>query len=224
MNYNKINNIIKYIFGIPKSIYVNFRLLPFRDAIGLPIIVSSKTKLHSLRGEVKLSKKRLGIIRIGFGNVPIVDYSNERTILNIEGTIYFHGKCKIGKASKISVGKNAILELGENFIISAKSTIICSKKITIGANCMFAWDSLIMDTDQHSIYDMQESIINEDKEITIGDKVWLGTRSIILKGSIIPNNSIIAGNTLITQKHYKEKTIIAGNPPRVIKEDVVWKD
>ena len=163
MKFDKINNTLKYIRGIPKSIYVNFRLLDFNDAIKLPIIVSSKTKLSSLQGEVRLLNNRTGIVRIGFGNVNTVDYSYERTILHIDGIIYFNGKCKIGRGSKIEVGKNAILNIGESFIASAKSTIICHKKITIGSDSMFAWDTLIMDTDYHNIYNFNDEVINKDK-------------------------------------------------------------
>jgi acetyltransferase-like isoleucine patch superfamily enzyme len=197
-------------------------LLPFKEALRLPIIVSSKTKLSSLSGKVLLHKNRTGIIRIGFGNVRLVDFAQERTILHIEGTITFQGKCKIGKASKIEVGKEGLLELGENFLISAKSKIICHKYIRVGKDCVFAWDSLIMDTDYHHIYDHHSNIINEDKEIIIGNKVWLGTRSTVLKGTVIPNNCIVAANSLTAKAYDVENTILAGNPAKVVKENISW--
>jgi hypothetical protein len=58
MNFGKIKMTIRYIGGLPKSIYVNFRLLPFIQAIKLPIIVSRKTLLSSLSGKVTLDKPK----------------------------------------------------------------------------------------------------------------------------------------------------------------------
>lgn len=223
MKTDKTVNILHYLAGLPKSIYVNFRLLPLKDAVKLPIIISRKTKLSCLSGKVTLTKNRTGIVRIGFGNVRLVDFAHERTILHIKGSITFRGKCKIGKASKIEVGKNGLLDIGDNFLISAKSKLICHKQITIGKDSVFAWDTLIMDTDYHEIYDHDSHIINKDKAIMIGDKVWIGTRSTVLKGSSIPDNTIIAANSLITKVYHTTNTILAGNPARVIKEHVTWK-
>ena len=222
MKTDKIVNILHYLAGLPKSIYVNFRVLPFKDAIKLPIIISRKTKLSSLSGKVILHKNRTGIVRIGFGNVRLVDFAYERTILHIEGTVTFRGKCKIGKASKIEVGEKGHLDIGENFLISAKSKIICHKQIDIGKNCVFAWDSLIMDTDYHHIYDHHSNIINEDKAIKIGNKVWLGTRSTVLKGCTIPDNCIVAANSLAAKEYDTENTILAGNPAKIVKDNISW--
>ena len=66
MKLDKFVKLIRYVSGIPKSIYVNFRVLPFEQAIYLPIMVSRKTKLQSLSGKVTLGKVKTGIIRIGF--------------------------------------------------------------------------------------------------------------------------------------------------------------
>jgi acetyltransferase-like isoleucine patch superfamily enzyme len=222
MNTDKITNILHYMAGMHKSIYVNFSVLPFKDAIKLPIIVSRKTKLSSLSGRVILDKNKTGIIRIGFGNVRLVDFAYERTIFHLEGTIHFRGKCKIGKASKIEVGTDGYLDIGENFTISAKSKIICHKSVKIGKNSTFAWDSLIMDTDYHDIYNASKECINEDKEILIGEKVWIGTRSTILKGSVIPDNCIVAANSLLAKIYNQEHCIVAGNPAKVVKKNVFW--
>ena len=222
MKTDKTVNILHYLAGLPKSIYVNFRLLPFKEALKLPIIVSRKTKLSCLNGKVILHKNRTGIVRIGFGNVRLVDFAYERTILHIEGTIEFKGKCKIGKASKIEVGKNGYLKIGENFLTSAKSRIICHKQITIGKDSVFAWDSLIMDTDYHDIYDQHANIINADKAIHIGEKVWLGTKCTILKGSSIPDKCIVAANALTAKAYHTENCILAGNPAKEVKENVSW--
>jgi len=222
MNLNKIINNLRYIGGLPKSIYVNLRVLPIKQAIKLPIIVSSKTQLRSLSGKIELAKVKTGVIRIGFGSIQLVDYSCDRTILNIDGKIVFKGKAKIGMGSKIEVASSGILEFGENFINSATTKIICHKHITIGKDCLFGWDSLVMDTDYHTVCDFQNKKLNEDKAIVIGNKVWIGAKSSILKGSNIPYGSVIAFNTVLYSQFYDKNVILGGNPVRVIKKNIMW--
>lgn len=221
MKVGKIVNLIRYMIGIPKSVYVNFRVLPFFHAIRLPIIVSNRTKLQSLSGKIKLEKVKTGMIRIGFGNMQMLDYRYQRTLLYLEGSIVFKGKCKIGMGSRLMVYGH--LELGENFSISGDATIICAKNISIGNNSTLAWESIVMDTDHHQIYDENGKCINESKKVIIGDNVWIGARSFILKGSHIPDGCIIGANTTITKLYDEKKVIIAGNPPRIVKHNVSWK-
>jgi len=220
MNLDKTVKLIRYIGGIPKSIYVNFRLLPFKQAVFLPIIVSRKTKLRSLSGKAHLTKIKTGIVRIGFGGTDMMDYRYERSILKITGDIYFQGKTKIGVGAKIMVSGK--LTLGNNFDITGDAMIICAKEIQIGNNCMIAWQSILMDTDQHAIYDDKKSIINQDKPILIGNDVWVGAKSFILKGSTIPDGCIVGANTTIAKEFKEQKAVIAGNPAKIIKENISW--
>lgn len=220
MNTDKLVKIIRYISGIPKSIYVNFRLLPLHQAIKLPIMVSRKTKLRSLSGTAHLSKVRIGIVRIGFGGTDMMDYRYERSILKITGDIYFQGKTKIGVGARLMVSGK--LTLGNNFNITGDAMIICAKEIQIGHNTMIAWQSILMDTDQHAIYGQDNTLINQDKEITIGSNVWIGAKSFILKGSTIPDGCIIGANTTISKKFTKNYAIIAGNPAKILKENIRW--
>ena len=216
----KIANLIRYAAGLPKSIYVNLRVLPFLQAIRLPIIVSRKTKLQSLSGRVHLNNVKTGLIRIGFGNIEMIDYRYQRTILFLEGNITFRGKAKIGMGSRLMI--TGALDVGENFLISGDGTIICNKKIVIGSNSQMAWESIVMDTDHHKIYDENGVYINEDKEIVIGEKVWIGARSLILKGSQIADGCIIGANTTISSIFEEKQGVIVGNPARVVRHNVSW--
>lgn len=222
MNLTKAINTIRYISSIPKSLYFNLRVLPFSQAIKLPILVSNKTKFASLEGKIILSKIRTGIVRIGFGSTQTLDYTYNRTIINLLGTINILGKCKIGQGSRIEVAKDGELTLGDNFFVSGQSKIICHYKVNIGDNALLAWDSLVMDTDFHDIYDKDGTLINQNKPITIGKKVWLGTRTTILKGSHIPDGCIVAANSLISKEYTTQNCILGGNPAKCIREDISW--
>lgn len=223
INSRKISHLFKYLFGIPKSLYVNFKLLPFNQAIKLPIIVSNKTKIISLDGKVNLGNVKTGIIRIGFGGTEHIDYAYTRSILKIDGIANFKGRAKIGLGSKFLIDKDAIFNAGERFGITGDTTILCSKKITIGDNARISWQSIIMDSDQHPVFDTDNNIINIPKEIIIGNNVWIGARCFILKNTFIDDGCIIAANTTVT-KNFSGVThsVIGGENARVLKTDIRW--
>ena len=54
-----------------------------------------------------------------------------------------------------------------------------------------------MDSDSHPIRNKEMQIINADKLITINDNVWVGARSIILKGSFLAENSVVGAGSII---------------------------
>lgn len=223
MKLNKLDQLFKYIFGLPKSLYVNLRLLPLTQAIKLPIIVSSKTKIISLQGRVALKKVKTGIVRIGFGGAEHIDYRYNRTILKIDGIAAFEGRAKIGVGSKLLIDKGAVFQAGERLGITGDTMILCSQKITIGNNARISWQNIIMDTDQHPVFDTDNNIINHSTEIVIGNNVWIGARCFILKNSVIGDGCIVAANSTIT-KNFDGIThsVIGGNGAKVLKTDIRW--
>ena len=221
----KGKKILEILWGGVRSIPINFKLFPFRIACRLPLIISPFVQIKSLKGKMIIEDCNIkpGMIRIGFGNVGIFDNVLSRTIIQLDGKIIFCGKASIGHGSRISVGKNGILEIGKNFIITAETSIICHKKIRFGDNILISWENLFMDTDFHKIKDTENNIINEPKEIFIGNNVWIGCRNTILKGSQISDNSVIGSNSLINKKFNKNNILIAGNPAKILKENIVWE-
>lgn len=87
---------------------------------------------------------------------------------------------------------------------------------------MHWYDVLIMDTDYHEIYDEEKQLINIDKPISVGESVWIGCRSTILKGSIIPSNCVIAACSIISGELKKDGCIYSSNK-KIIKEGICWE-
>jgi len=191
----------------------------------MPILVSKNVKIRSLNGNITIEAPlKTGMIKIGFGDVAIFDKRTSRSILQINGNLIFRGEASIGHGSKISVGESGNLVIGNNFRITAESEIICYKRIEIGNDCLFSWKILLMDTDFHKIFNLDKTmVLNIAKEIYIGDKNWVGCRTVILKGVHTPANTVIAANSTVTKTFTKENTIIGGNPARILKENVTWE-
>jgi acetyltransferase-like isoleucine patch superfamily enzyme len=204
-----------------KTIFFNFKYLPFKQAIMIPIKVSNNVYLLKIGGQLILDCPiQSEMIRIGYGDVGIFDKKASRSIWEVYGTVIFKGHALIGHGSKLSI--RGTLILGNGFHITAESAIVAFNRIEFGDNCLLSWDTLIMDTDFHTIKDKMDTIVNPSEPIVIGDKVWIGCRCLILKGAIIPNNCVIGANALVSKRLEKENAIYGGQPARIVKEDIVW--
>jgi len=126
--------------------------------------------------------------------------------------------CLLNNNSKINIysGKLKIEDtyIGENCIIHVYD------RISIGSGTVIAWNVSIMDGDGHSIFYEDED--NKPQPISIEKNVWIGNNVIILKGVTIGEGSIIAAGSIIT-KSIPPYSLAAGNPARVIKNDVKWE-
>lgn len=119
------------------------------------------------------------------------------------------------------VDNNAELIIGENVGIS-QTAIICHHKITIGNDVKIGGGVCIYDTDFHSldpnIRKSKDDIKHKVKKpVAIGDNVFIGAQSLILKGVTIGENSIIGAGSVVA-KSIPANQIWAGNPARFIKE------
>jgi len=220
------------ICSIPKTLRFNFHYFPFKTALKLPVVVSHRTYLRELHGKVELPEKvERAMIKIGFGDVGHYDRKRSRGIWQVSGTVSFAGKASIGHGSKLSIRGH--LSLGADFNMTAESTIVCAKDIRFGDDCLLSWDILVMDTDEHPLYNYghetggretrDDERLNPDKAILLGDHVWVGCHCILLKGTEIPNDTVVAAGTLLTSPFSGNHQVIGGNPPTILKRDVRWE-
>lgn len=106
--------------------------------------------------------------------------------------------------SKIKIGNNVGVSGG---------VIACFSEITIGDNVKIGGNCTIFDGDFH----LDDPRAGVPKPVVIGNNVWLGYSSIILKGVHIGENSVIGSGSIVT-KDIPANCIAAGNPCRVIKQ------
>lgn len=212
-----MKNYIKLLFAIPKTVYANFRLFPFKQAIRLPLWVTYNTKLVLSGGAVLKGKAKPFMIRVGFHECNECN-PTDKTVLRIDGQLVFEGEAHIGKGSKLIVYKGGLLELGDNFAISASTVISCRKHIKFGKDIQFSWDCLVMDSDTHTILDEQGNRMNPDKAIVFADKVWIGNGCMILKGTHISDNCVIGARSVVAGSKFDAHSIIVGNPAKSVKK------
>ncbi len=118
------------------------------------------------------------------------------------------------------VDREAVLTIGDNVGMS-QAALICHKSITIGNNVKIGGGVCIYDTDFHSLDPVirrsSEDLKNRaEKPVVIGNDVFIGAKSIILKGVTIGENSVIGAGSVVA-KTVPANQIWAGNPAKFIR-------
>ncbi|MBO4599680.1 MAG: hypothetical protein J5641_02970 [Bacteroidales bacterium] len=217
---------LRYLLALPKSIAFNLRMLPFRQALRLPILVSHHTKLENLSGKITLhaNRPRIGLIKIGFNTYQHTDFRYDRTRLNLRGHLVLQGECAIGAGSCLNIGENGTLTFGNQVSIGPKNLIICHLSITFSNHNQTSWCCTLMDTDQHRLIDDHGNCCNPDRPIHLSDCVWLGCHVIATKGTRLAPHTTVGAGSILHGSYDEPHTILAGNPAQVVKQNVVRED
>lgn len=223
--WNIINQLRRlFRVSIWKTLFFNFYMLPFSQAIKFPVIITKNVRFYNLSGKVILisSKINPGTVRFGFFGEDTMHWSSQKTLLKIEGTLFLGNKIHFANGIIIRVEKGALLTIENNISISNCTKIICYKNIIIKENSRIAWECQIIDTSFHyirNIIDKSYGSLNDS--IIIGTNNWIGNRVSIMKGSKTPDFCIVASGSLINKKlDVPNYSLVAGTPVHLIRKDV----
>ncbi len=118
---------------------------------------------------------------------------------------------------------NSTLHFGYWSGIRGVRFLLRDANIEIGEHCMFSYGIIVRNHDSHHILDAKTGdVTNHPKDIIIGKEVWVGENATILKGVSIGNYSVVATGSVVT-KSCGNGVVIAGNPARIVKEEITWK-
>ncbi|WP_438349493.1 acyltransferase [Paenibacillus sp. FA6] len=106
--------------------------------------------------------------------------------------------------------------IGDCTYINRRTEVMSKASVTIGKSCAISWDVVISDTDYHEIVGTSST-----KPIVIGDEVWIGCKSTILKGVTIGNGAVVAAGSVVT-KDVEPYSLVGGIPAKVIKRNIRW--
>ncbi|MBK8600721.1 MAG: acyltransferase [Flavobacterium sp.] len=232
MNLNRLSiiflNVLKLSvkLNLWSTIYFNFKVLPFHQAVKLPFHFFGKTDFADLSGKFIIQAKEVHFGMIVFGGKhEVVISSNVPTRIFNSGIIEFNSNVKFARGINVMVWNNGVLSIGDNFSIGSLSRIICFRKMSFGNDVLIAWECQFFDTDFHFIQEKDQSIKDNCGTVMVEDETWIGARSTILKNTTIPKNSIVGANS-ICSGNYREKNgegiLLAGIPAKVVKTDVSY--
>lgn len=199
----KIRNIFNYNFSLHLRFLFNVNakrirfLGPFEFNVDKSSIISSTNNSACFIGSPIGATGRKSLV------TQIKLKKNSKLLMGENSTI--------GSGCTISCNSNAIISIGKNSYIASTSIISSSSSVIIGENCSISWNVTIMDDDGHTFRNHKQI-----ESINIGNNVWIGTNSIILKGVSLGNNVVVAAGSVVT-KSFSNNSVVAGVPAKLIK-------
>jgi acetyltransferase-like isoleucine patch superfamily enzyme len=184
------------------------------DVLHYKMLIPRRYCCITLHGRAQLIFN--GTLSLGWKNLP-KSRLETRLLAGRDSKIIVNGTYIVYKGSDIRVLDGAVLTLNEGFC-NFGVQIICAKSITIGKGSVIAPDVVIRDRDAHRILGSDHEAA---QSICIGEHVWIGTRSLILKGVTIGDGAIVAAGAVVT-KDVPDHAIVAGVPARVIRKSIAW--
>lgn len=190
-----------------KTIYLNFKVLPFRDAVKMPILLFGKCYLQiskSARAEFLGGEVAFASVFIGNSSSSVwgTNIRQQPTTVLWDGLITFSGRKQfIGNGCVLSVCKEAHLHLGDHVLLNNNVKLCCQHDVFIDDLSGFSWECQIFDTNFHYIVEDGGRVGRKSGSIHIGKNCWIGYRSTIQKGTYLEDNSTLASNSLINKNY-----------------------
>ena len=130
---------------------------------------------------------------------------------------FLGGKTKISSFVFLKNAKNIFI--GDNVFINHNCCLWASKKsrIIIGNDVLLGPGVSIISSNHGSKSNALIRIQSDiDKDIKIGNDVWIGANSVITAGTNIADGCIVGAGSVVT-KSFPEKSIIGGVPAKLLK-------
>ncbi|MDE3741474.1 hypothetical protein [Maribacter polysaccharolyticus] len=219
LNYSKIN--------IVKTLLFNFRTMPFKAAVKLPVFLYGNVDTYLLKGkvvfqdcDVKRGMVRMGMNQEFLGTVKgaslIVLYPNSKLI--------FTGNSEFSSNFLLRTGEGAELKIGKDTFFGSSVKLVCIKKIVIGHCSRIGFESQLIDSNFHYTYNLEKKNVSpREGEINIGNYNWIGNRTTISKGTSTNPFTIIANSSIVNRDYTTiedEYVVLAGQPAKVLAKNI----
>ena len=144
------------------------------------------------------------------------------------------GRVRIGSGCSLSgvciflLEDGSAVELGRNVTINASPrqvtvlNAVGGRAIRIGDGCLISNSVEMHTSDYHGIYDARGDRVNPDRDIVLGERVWVGMRALILKGSVLAEGCIVGAGAIVSGAFEEARCVLAGVPARVVRRDCRW--
>lgn len=160
-------------------------------------------------------------IRIGRGCISDKDM---HIVIESNGRFDVGDDVRLSMAN-IYVGPGSVLRIGDRtgFTGLVHLNPVETKAIEIGSDCSIASGVWMTTSDFHSIISRTGGTrLNPAKSVRVGNHVWIANHATLLKGSVIGDNAIIGAHAVVTGT-VPPHCVAAGNPARIVREDVTWR-
>lgn len=116
------------------------------------------------------------------------------------------------------------LWLGDELFVSDVSIRLCAPfaRVSVGNGVRISPGVRIIATEKNIPGGSSRKFQRPD--IFIGNHCWLGCGAFVLANSYLPDNSVVGAQSVVYDSFQKANTVLAGNPARVIKENIDFMD
>ncbi len=182
-------------------------------------------------------KKSYGVVFVG--RRVVIKHKRHLTLgrsVTLGPNVHINALCKggIDVGNNVTIKEGCIIEgygvlrnigeclkIGNNVGISQHCFIAIRGRISIGNDTILGPNVSIF-SENHIADSVEIPIVSQGErrdDVTIGNGVWIGTRSVILAGVKIGDGSIVAAGAVVT-KDVEPYTVVGGVPAKLIKERV----
>lgn len=176
------------------------------------------TFIDKIRNKIKIDKSSKVFIgkNIKMSKCHVIIKGKNNTLVIEDNCILRSSTIEIvGDNCKIEIGKNCMI--GKDCYLSAKEENIT---LVIREDCGLSRNVKIMTSDGHPIYQNSKRC-NNAQSVLVNEHVWIADNVTILKGVTIDSDSVIGINATVT-KNIPANSVAAGNPARVVKNNISW--
>lgn len=130
---------------------------------------------------------------IRFGKRAKISCHSRIHLRGKQASMIFENRIKI-EANVEILADNATIRLEDDVFVNKNCLIVAREKILIGKGTSIGPNTIIFDHDHRIGFNNPKKAT-----ITIGENVWIGGNSVILKGVTIGDNSVIAAGSVVSQ-------------------------
>lgn len=193
----------------PAWIIISKRLLSLRRLRNLSLaklraaIAGTKLKIgRKVRFDVPLRVHGEGSITIGDG----VNFGTSLAVCYGSGQVMLQAR-----------GPEAQLRIGPGTATNNNVAIYATESVELGRDCLLAELVTIYDSDFHELDPARRrTSAGPSAPVHIGDRVWLGSRVMVMKGVEIGDDSVIAAGAVVTSS-IPAGVLAGGVPAKVIR-------
>ncbi len=166
---------------------------------------------------------KMGLLKLSLGSRfqgPVFCQISPRSEITVErgASLYVGNGFKMRDGAKLRVRSGAVCRLGENVSLNSNNFLVCRNSITLGNDVMLSPNVQIYDHDHDYCAEGGIRAMRfKTAPVVIGNNVWIGANTVILRGSRIGDHCVIGAgciikgeipaNTVVTQKRETELKI-----------------
>ena len=156
-------------------------------------------------------------------SVVAIGIAHDRTVgavlrMRPGSSLRIGGRVQIMRACHVEVGYDATLTIGADTFLNEGSSVMCCSSTSIGSGCAISWGVRILDTDIHTV---GAGAGSPHAPVRIGCDCWIGADSLVLKGTHLGDGTVVAAGAVVASD-MPPRSMVAGVPARVVRENVSW--